>query len=107
MFYVPDRVDFTTSQVRMPKLSEATLITHNKQMSPKRPQELRQKAILNHAYSNPQCNMSNGLYICNHKLVSRGLSGKFQPELGIEQVSLGFEVKVGNNDGLQLVQVLV
>lgn len=67
MFYVPDRVDFTTSQVRMPKLSEATLITHNKQMSPKRPQELRQKAILNHAYSNPQCNMSNGLYIRNHK----------------------------------------
>lgn len=57
---ISDRVDFSTSQVRLPKLSEATLISHNKQMSPKRPQELRQKAILNHAYSNPQCNMSNG-----------------------------------------------
>ncbi|XP_053400420.1 uncharacterized protein LOC123556538 [Mercenaria mercenaria] len=57
---IADRVDFSTSQVRLPKLSEATLISHNKQMSPKRPQELRQKAILNHAYSNPQCNMSNG-----------------------------------------------
>ncbi|KAL4230155.1 hypothetical protein ACF0H5_010540 [Mactra antiquata] len=56
---ISDRVDFTTSH-RIPKLSEASLINHNKQqMSPKRPQELRQRAILNHAYSNPQCNMSN------------------------------------------------
>lgn len=57
---VAERVDFTTSSVQLPKLSQATLLSHNKQMSNKRPQELRQKAILNHAYSNPQCNMSNG-----------------------------------------------
>lgn len=55
---ISDRVDFGTSH-RLPKLSEASLLNHNKQMSPKRPQELRQRAILNHAYSNPQCNMSN------------------------------------------------
>ncbi|WAQ99610.1 SC6A9-like protein [Mya arenaria] len=54
------RVDFSTNDVRAPKLSEASLLSLTRQMSPRKPQQLRQRAILNHAYSNPQCHISNG-----------------------------------------------
>ncbi|XP_052795019.1 uncharacterized protein LOC128228029 isoform X2 [Mya arenaria] len=57
---ITDRVDFSTNDVRAPKLSEASLLSLTRQMSPRKPQQLRQRAILNHAYSNPQCHISNG-----------------------------------------------
>ena len=58
-----DRIAFGGQEVRFAKLLEVNLKRHNRQMSVKRPQELRQRAILNHAYSNPQCNLSNGTFV--------------------------------------------
>ncbi|XP_059161224.1 uncharacterized protein LOC131944555 isoform X2 [Physella acuta] len=56
---VADHVDFTS--VSVPSLSQTTLLP----VSPgtprcKRPMDMRHKAILNHAYSNPQCHLSSG-----------------------------------------------
>ncbi|CAL1531393.1 unnamed protein product, partial [Lymnaea stagnalis] len=58
---VADHVEFTTVGVRVPSLSQTTLLP----VSPgtprgKRPMDMRHKAILNHAYSNPQCHLSSG-----------------------------------------------
>ncbi|KAK3594648.1 hypothetical protein CHS0354_003571 [Potamilus streckersoni] len=55
---VTDRIDFSTSRVDIPHLSQTNLLPKTLQMSPKKPQSIRQKAILNYAYSNPQCSHS-------------------------------------------------
>ncbi|XP_062602139.1 uncharacterized protein LOC134263777 isoform X2 [Saccostrea cucullata] len=54
---VTDHVDFTTVGVKVPSLSsQASLLP--KSLSPKKPRDMRERAILNHAYSNPQCHQS-------------------------------------------------
>ncbi|XP_021339166.1 uncharacterized protein LOC110440421 isoform X2 [Mizuhopecten yessoensis] len=53
---VSDNVDFTTVGVRVPSLSQTSLLP--KSLSPKKPRDMRERAILNHAYSNPQCHQS-------------------------------------------------
>ncbi|XP_069130115.1 LOW QUALITY PROTEIN: uncharacterized protein [Argopecten irradians] len=53
---VTDNVDFTTVGVRVPSLSQTSLLP--KSLSPKKPRDMRERAILNHAYSNPQCHQS-------------------------------------------------
>ncbi|XP_036359291.1 uncharacterized protein LOC115211848 isoform X2 [Octopus sinensis] len=57
-----DHVEFTTSGIRVPSLSETTsLISLSPKLARNRKQlDMRQRAILNHAYSNPQCNSSAG-----------------------------------------------
>ncbi|GAB1598096.1 uncharacterized protein LOC115211848 isoform X2, partial [Argonauta hians] len=59
---VSDHVEFTTSGIRVPSLSETTsLISLSPKLARNRKQlDMRQRAILNHAYSNPQCNSSAG-----------------------------------------------
>lgn len=59
---VSDHVEFTTSGIRVPSLSETTsLISLSPKIARNRKQmDMRQRAILNHAYSNPQCNSSPG-----------------------------------------------
>lgn len=59
---VSDHVEFTTSRIRVPGLSETTsLISLSPKIARNRKQmDMRQRAILNHAYSNPQCNSSPG-----------------------------------------------
>ena len=52
-------MDFTTVGVKVPSLSsQASLLP--KSLSPKKPRDMRERAILNHAYSNPQCHQSIG-----------------------------------------------
>lgn len=46
-----DHVHFTTVGVRVPSLSQTSLIPP---LSPKKPRDMRERAILNHAYTNPQ-----------------------------------------------------
>ncbi|XP_055893973.1 uncharacterized protein LOC106067429 isoform X4 [Biomphalaria glabrata] len=58
---VADHVQFTPVGVHVPSLSQTTLLP----VSPgtpksKKPMDMRHKAILNHAYSNPQCHVSSG-----------------------------------------------
>ncbi|KAK7469916.1 hypothetical protein BaRGS_00036079, partial [Batillaria attramentaria] len=61
-----DRVEFTTVGVRVPSESQPSLLPISQQlpngarMKTTKPLDMRQKAILNHAYSNPQCHLSNG-----------------------------------------------
>jgi hypothetical protein len=55
----PDHVHFTTVGVRVPSLSQTNLLP--KPMSPKKkPRDMRERAILNHAYANPQFHQSSG-----------------------------------------------
>jgi hypothetical protein len=52
-------VHFTTVGVRVPSLSQTNLLP--KPMSPKKkPRDMRERAILNHAYANPQFHQSSG-----------------------------------------------
>jgi len=52
-------VHFTTVGVRVPSLSQTNLLP--KPMSPKKkPRDMRERAILNHAYTNPQFHQSSG-----------------------------------------------
>ncbi|XP_064608266.1 uncharacterized protein LOC135472612 [Liolophura sinensis] len=59
---VTERVEFTTTGVRTGCLSESSLLTGstnlNSPISRKHYDNIRQRAILQHAYSNPQCNAS-------------------------------------------------
>ncbi|KAK6172240.1 hypothetical protein SNE40_015945 [Patella caerulea] len=56
---ITDHVEFTTVGVRVPSLSQASLIPVSPSLPrTKKPLDMRQQAILNHAYSNPQCNLS-------------------------------------------------
>ncbi|VDH94760.1 solute carrier family 6 (neurotransmitter transporter, amino acid) member 5/7/9/14 [Mytilus galloprovincialis] len=54
---VSDHVHFTTVGVRVPSLSQASLIP-KPPLSPKKPRDMRERAILNHAYTNPQFHQS-------------------------------------------------
>ncbi|XP_046573119.1 uncharacterized protein LOC124281110 [Haliotis rubra] len=69
---ITDHIEFTTVGVRVPSLSEASLLPVSPNLPhTKKPMDMRQKAILNHAYSNPQCNLSSGSI---EKLISRPCS---------------------------------
>ncbi|KAK3099300.1 hypothetical protein FSP39_002321 [Pinctada imbricata] len=67
---VTDHVDFTTSGMKVPSLSsQASLLPQP--LSPKKPRDMRERAILNHAYSNPQFNHSSGeLSFCLPKFIN-------------------------------------
>ncbi|CAC5382398.1 Sodium- and chloride-dependent neutral and basic amino acid transporter B(0+),Sodium-dependent proline transporter,Sodium- and chloride-dependent glycine transporter 1,Sodium-dependent dopamine transporter,Sodium-and chloride-dependent glycine transporter 2,Sodium-dependent neutral amino acid transporter B(0)AT2,Sodium- and chloride-dependent transporter XTRP3B [Mytilus coruscus] len=54
---VSDHVHFTTVGVRVPSLSQTSLIP-KPPLSPKKPRDMRERAILNHAYTNPQFHQS-------------------------------------------------
>ncbi|KAJ8297875.1 hypothetical protein KUTeg_024406 [Tegillarca granosa] len=67
---VTDRVDFTTVGVRVPSLSSQTSLI-SKPLSPKKPRDMRERAILNHAYSNPQCHIEiHGTNFAKKKIFS-------------------------------------
>ncbi|XP_025086275.1 sodium-dependent proline transporter-like isoform X1 [Pomacea canaliculata] len=61
-----DRVEFTTVGVRIPSVSQTSLLPLSQhhpgtvRMKSVKTLDMRQKAILNHAYSNPQCNLFYG-----------------------------------------------
>ena len=67
-------MEFTTVGVRVSSESQPSLlpVTALSQQLPSggarikggKLLDMRQKAILNHAYSNPQCHLSNGDYCC-------------------------------------------
>ncbi|XP_041359427.1 uncharacterized protein LOC121375829 [Gigantopelta aegis] len=69
---ITDQVEFTTVGVRVPSLSQTSLLPISPNLPrTKKPMDMRQKAILNHAYSNPQCNLSTGSM---EKLINRQCS---------------------------------
>ncbi|RUS88668.1 hypothetical protein EGW08_003563, partial [Elysia chlorotica] len=64
---VTDRVEFSPVGVRVPSLSQTSLLPvspgmrkANKGIKGGKLRDMRHTAILNHAYSNPQCNLSSG-----------------------------------------------
>ena len=50
VFYVPDRIDMKSSKLKLPGLSHTSYFSFPRRLSTKKPQDIRQRAILNQAY---------------------------------------------------------